>query len=66
MKVTVNGQSTDVPQPCSVGALLERLNLGRSPCAVEVNRRLVPKRQHAEQAIDDGDIIEIVSLVGGG
>jgi sulfur carrier protein len=36
------------------------------PCAVEVNRSLVPHRRHAEHALRDGDRVEVVTLVGGG
>jgi sulfur carrier protein len=36
------------------------------PCAVEVNRALVPHRRHAEHALSQGDRIEVVTLVGGG
>jgi len=34
--------------------------------AVEVNRRVVPRRDHAATLLQDGDSIEIVTLVGGG
>jgi thiamine biosynthesis protein ThiS len=33
---------------------------------VEVNRKVVPRRQHAEHTLRDGDTVEIVTLVGGG
>jgi thiamine biosynthesis protein ThiS len=40
--------------------------LGGAACAVEVNRQLVPKKQHESQELKDGDSVEIVTLVGGG
>jgi len=38
----------------------------RAACAVEVNRRVIPRRDHATATLVDGDRIEIVTLVGGG
>ena len=37
-----------------------------APCAVEVNRLLVPKRKHEQHQLIEGDTVEIVTLVGGG
>ena len=34
--------------------------------AVEQNGRIVPKSAYAEQQIQDGDTVEVVSFVGGG
>ncbi len=66
MTLTINGKSTDVPAGESVAALLTRLGLSAQPCAVEVNRDVVPRRQHAERVLRDGDAVEVVTLVGGG
>lgn len=58
------------PQPLVLGEtvadLIERLGLGTSPCAVELNRRVVPRRDHASTPIAADDRLEIVTLVGGG
>ena len=66
MQVTVNGTHTQIQDGSTVAALLEKLDLAKHPCAVEVNKALVPKRRHAEHALKDGDVLEIVTLVGGG
>jgi len=42
-----------------VGVVVERV-------AVEHNRRVVPRNQLAAQPLADGDVIEIVTFVGGG
>lgn len=63
--ITVNGSPVDLPSPCSVAELLERLETP-APCAVEVNREVVPRRQHPEHRLEPGDVVEIVTLVGGG
>lgn len=66
MIITVNGEKTTLDQPCTVRDLLSQFKLGGAACAVEINRTLVPKKRHEEQVVQDGDSIEIVTLVGGG
>lgn len=66
MNVIVNGQPMHVDKPCTVAELLERCGKPKGPCAVEVNRSIVPRKSHADRVIADGDEIEIVTLVGGG
>jgi thiamine biosynthesis protein ThiS len=64
--VTINGSETDLDEACTVASLLQRLDLAERPCAVELNRRVVPRRDHANCVLRDGDAVEIVTLVGGG
>ncbi len=66
MRITVNGEAREMGDDLSVEALLATLELQGRPCAVEVNRSVVPRRSHAEHALEDGDSVEIVTLVGGG
>ena len=66
MRITLNGQERDVPDGTTVGRLLETLGDRRGPAAVEVNRQIVPRSQHAERRLAPGDAVEIVTLVGGG
>ena len=64
--ITVNGAPEHVAPGETIASLLERLGLSARPCAVERNRRVVPRREHAEAELQAGDEIEIVTLVGGG
>jgi len=66
LKVIVNGQPRELQEPTTVAALLEQLEVPLRGVAVEVNLQVVPRSQHAEQWLADGDRLEIVSLVGGG
>lgn len=66
MRIHVNGEGHDVPELCSVATLLTRFDLATAACAVEVNRDLVPRREHDVRALHEGDHVEIVTLVGGG
>ena len=66
MLITINGQSRQVLDGATIAALLDELNLADKPLAVEVNRELVPRQQHARHPLAEGDCLEIVTLVGGG
>ena len=64
-RITVNGDEQTLETPCTIKELADRLGL-RGAYAVEVNRILVPRRDHAEHRLEPGDSVEIVTLVGGG
>jgi len=66
MEVIVNGLRADVAPGTTVAGLLESEGLGGKPCAVEINREVVPRRLHAERELREGDAVELVTLVGGG
>lgn len=66
MKVVINGEERELPAPMSVAELLTRLGLDQRFGAVELNREVVPRSQHAERALRDGDQVEIIRFVGGG
>jgi sulfur carrier protein len=66
MRLWVNGSETDMPDGLTVRALIERLGLTGGPVAVERNRAVVPRAEHASTALSDGDRLEIVHFVGGG
>lgn len=66
MKVTVNGTPCDVGDAETVLQIVEHLGLTDGPVAVEVNREIVPRAEHASFKVKDGDVLEIVHFVGGG
>ena len=51
------------PTGCEVLATLE---VPRDAVAVEVNRTIIPRAQHEEHRLQDGDSVEVVTFVGGG
>jgi sulfur carrier protein len=66
VKVALNGRETELPEGCTVAALVERMGLAGRPVAVERNREVVPRARHADTALAEGDRLEVVALVGGG
>ena len=68
MQLVVNGEArtVDLTQPANVDALLIALALPKERVAVELNGAIVTKAERAQRPVKDGDVLEIVTLVGGG
>ncbi len=66
MTIRLNGETHEVPQPMTVAALLERLEIDARRVAVELNLNVVKKAAYASAVVGDGDEVEIVNFVGGG
>ncbi len=66
MIIQLNGENREVREAITVSDLLSELKLAGKPVAVEVNRELVTRAEHAECRLASDDRVEVVSLVGGG
>jgi sulfur carrier protein len=66
LEVEVNGEGRCVPAGSSVADLLRALGLGKGPVAVERNREVVHRADHATTMLAAGDRLEIVTFFGGG
>ena len=66
IQVSVNGEALRVPSGSTVADVLRQLSLDRARVAVEHNRRVVPRAEHAGLLLNHGDRLEIVTFVGGG
>jgi len=66
MQLTINGDPHSVPEGLTVRGLLDHLGMTEGPVAVERNRDVVPRAQHASVHLSEGDQLEIVHFVGGG
>lgn len=66
MQITVNDRPLEVPDGCTVAQLLVQLALPSTRAAVEVDRRLVRRADHAGHVLAAGAVVEVVTLVGGG
>ena len=66
MQIILNGQPRDLSSNSTIADLLRELDVAASHVAIEVNRDLVPRVQHPEFHLSDGDVLEVVTLVGGG
>lgn len=66
MRVEVNGTPREVPDGATLTDLLRLQGVRAEQVAVELNRDVVPRAEHAARRVRDGDRIEIVTFVGGG
>jgi sulfur carrier protein len=66
MQIEVNGERREVTAGTTVSALLAELGVHAGPVAVERNKAIVPRAQHAETKLREGDQLEVVQFVGGG
>ena len=66
INVIVNDEKIELPEGSTVSDLLKRLEIDSRALAVEVNQQIKPRNLHSVTVIAEGDVLEIVTLVGGG
>jgi len=66
VSLTVNGQAQGVPEGTTVEQLLKLLDIVAERVVVEVNVKILRRREHAGAVLKAGDRVEIVRFVGGG
>nr|WP_293172523.1 sulfur carrier protein ThiS [Nannocystis sp.] len=64
--IVLNGEPHSLAEETTVAALVTALGLVPQQVAVEKNREIVPRTEHAQTILRDGDQLEIVTFVGGG
>jgi thiamine biosynthesis protein ThiS len=65
MTITLNGETYET-QARTVAELVAELGYAGQAVAIERNEAIVPKKQHEQTPLTDGDTVELVTLVGGG
>ena len=63
--VKINGEEKDLAGK-SIADVLATTNYDPKRIAVECNEEIVPKADYAKKILQDGDVVEVVSFVGGG
>lgn len=66
ISLIINGEPRQFARPLNCSDLLQELELGGKRVAIERNGEIVPRSRFPEQALADGDKLEIVVAVGGG
>jgi thiamine biosynthesis protein ThiS len=66
VRIRVNGEAREVAEATTLADLLVELKMPAARVAVERNREVVRRDAYAATRLRDGDILEIVQLVGGG
>jgi sulfur carrier protein len=65
MRLVVNGEARQVQLGATVLDLLQTLGI-RGRVAVERNGSVLRQAEHAETRLQEGDVLEVVTFVGGG
>lgn len=63
--VTINGKNREM-QGKTISEILAILEYRVDAVAVERNEVIVPKAEFTDTVLEDGDIVEVVSFMGGG
>ena len=66
VRVRFNGDECELPAGATVAAALQIRGFDRRGVAVELNQQVVTREQRGSQVLVDGDVMEVVSLIGGG
>ncbi|GAC1333372.1 MAG: sulfur carrier protein ThiS [Candidatus Dormibacteria bacterium] len=64
--LVVNGDVMPIGTIASLGALLEHLAIAPERVVVELNGTIYRRGEGLDQAVREGDVVEIVHFVGGG
>lgn len=63
--IKVNGEEVQA-QGMTLLSYLEQNGYAPERIAVECNEQIVPKAEYEKKILQDGDVLEVVSFVGGG
>lgn len=66
MKLIVNGKEEEIPEAITIDVFVEHFGFDVKKIAVEVNKEIVIKSMYSEVYLDDGDVVEVLTFVGGG
>jgi sulfur carrier protein len=65
MSIQLNGETTETSAQ-TIAELLHELNAPQSGVAVALNGAVVPRAEHSETALREGDEVEVIRAVQGG
>jgi thiamine biosynthesis protein ThiS len=66
MELVINGERREFPDDATVAAVLEHFAVDAARAVVELNREIVPREKYDATPVAEGDVLELVEIVGGG
>ena len=66
LDLTINGERRTLSNSLTVTELLQQFGYDPTRVAVEINENLIPRPELSLHRLSAGDVVEIVTLVGGG
>ena len=64
--ITINGEKKEGYEGVSIEDMLSGEGFHRDRIAVEKNGEIIPKAVFSKELLHSGDVVEVVSFVGGG
>jgi sulfur carrier protein len=62
----INGRRVELDGPTALLSYLEKLGVSHRAVAIELNGVIIERSAYEDSQLDDGDVVEIVRMVGGG
>ena len=66
IKISVNGKQMQIIPKLSMKNLIVKLKMPENKIAIELNNKIIDKKQISKIQLKKGDKIEIVHFIGGG
>ena len=66
IKIKVNGKTLSIEQNFTVVKLIKKLDIPLNKVAIELNKKIIDKKQLTKIALNNKDNLEIVQFIGGG
>jgi thiamine biosynthesis protein ThiS len=66
IKIKLNGKNLSIDQNLTVSNLMKKLNIPLNKVAIELNKKIIDKKQLTKIALNNKDNLEIVQFIGGG
>ena len=66
VKISLNGNIKDVREGTTVHKLLKESGVDELKIVVQVSGHILRRNKFSQQILKDGDIVELISFVGGG
>ncbi|MCK4882456.1 MAG: sulfur carrier protein ThiS [Candidatus Omnitrophica bacterium] len=66
MNITLNGKPKKFPNTLALTSLVEQSCRDKTPVIAELNGKVIKLEQWEETSLKEGDVVELVSFVGGG
>jgi thiamine biosynthesis protein ThiS len=66
ISLQINGRRVELEGPTALLTYLEKLGVSARAVAVELNGVIIERSAYDVAKFDDGDVVEIVRMVGGG
>lgn len=64
--IQLNGEAHQLTGHVCIVDLIAQLKLSHGRIAVEINREIIPRSEHADRLICAGDVVEVIHAIGGG